>query len=378
MKKALIFLFFFIPLTLHSQNTNEKALRKLADKLAHQFPIVDGHVDLPYRLKMINFRLTKDYLGIPIQSKEGNFDYTRAKKGGLSAPIMSIFVPADFQRKGGAKELADSLIDMVQGIAQNHPNKFKVALNPTAIEQNFKKGLISLPMGMENGAPIETNLQNITYFRQKGISYITLTHTEDNQICDSSNDKKRTWGGLSPYGYSVVKEMNKVGVMIDISHVSDETFFQVMENSKAPCIASHSSCRAFTPDFPRNMSDEMIKKLAEKGGVIMISFGNMFLDNKSALHYLNAEKGPRPEVGLEKLVAHIEHVVKLVGINHVGFGSDFDGVSDALPIGMKDVSAYPNLIYELLKKGYSEADIAKICYQNVFRVWNKVLEIAEK
>ncbi|MCU0446551.1 MAG: dipeptidase [Microscillaceae bacterium] len=352
--------------------------RRLAHKIAHRYPMVDGHVDLPYRLKSLNFRLQKEYLGIPIQSDKGEFDYVKAKKGGLSAPFMSIFVPSNYQREGGAKELADSLIKMIEGISQAHPDKFALAKTPQDIAQNFRNGLISLPLGMENGAPIEDKLANVSYFFNRGVRYITLTHVEDNLICDSSNDKKRTWGGLSAFGREVVAEMNRLGMLIDISHVSDETFFQVMELSKSPCIASHSSCRTFTPDFPRNMSDAMIKKLAQKGGVIMISFGNMFLDNASAKHYLEQQKQAKPLVTVKAIADHIDHVVKIAGVDYVGFGSDFDGVGDYLPEGIKTVAEYPNLIFELLQRGYTEKDIAKMMYQNIFRVWNEVIAQAQK
>ncbi|MBC8112291.1 MAG: membrane dipeptidase, partial [Verrucomicrobia bacterium] len=231
-----------------SLKTNDEKLYLRADKLAHQNIILDGHVDLPYRLKISKFRLTKEFTGIPVSSSEGDFDYMRAKKGGLSAPFMSIYVPSEHQKTPGtSKQVADSLIDMVNFITSNNPDKFALAFSPDDIERNFRKGLISLPMGMENGSPLENDLKNVEYFYKKGIRYITLTHGKDNLICDTSYDTTRTWKGLSPFGREVVKEMNRVGMMVDVSHISDETFFQVMELSEAPCIASHSSCRFFTP-----------------------------------------------------------------------------------------------------------------------------------
>lgn len=382
----------------------DEALRQKANDLAHRYIITDGHVDLPYRLRIKHFRLEREYLGIPISTKEGDFDYERAKKGGLSAPFMSVYIPASYQKTGGAKALADSLIDLVNGIAKAHPDKFKVAKTPTEVESNFAKGLISLPMGMENGAPLGT-LEDVAYFRKRGISYVTLTHGKDNQICDSSYDSTRTHGGLSSYGREVVREMNRVGIMVDISHVSDDTFFQVMQLSAVPCIASHSSCRKFTPDFQRNMSDEMIQLLAKKGGVIQINFSTLFLDGakrqaiKKGEEELEAllkakkiskespegekiqkefqQKNPVLMADVEAVASHIDHVVKLTGgTDNVGFGSDFDGVGDTLPTGLKDVSQYPNLIYALLKKGYTEQDIEKICYKNVWRVWRQTLQFA--
>lgn len=383
----------------------DPALRKKADQLAQKYIITDGHVDLPYRLKVKNFRLTRDYLGIPIETDEGDFDYVRAKAGGLDVPFMSIYIPASYQENGGAKALADSLIDMVSGIADAHPDKFAVVSTATEAEAAVKTGKIALPMGMENGAPVEDDLKNVGYFRKRGISYITLTHSKDNQICDSSYDTTGTWKGLSPFGREVVREMNKEGIMVDISHVSDNTFWQVMDITNAPCIASHSSARKFTPGFERNMNDEMIKRLGENGGVIQINFGSTFLDGeiqkkrdqmRNELQELLATKNlsyrdeaakpiieqftkehPAVYADLDIVADHIDHVVAIAGIDHVGFGSDFDGVGDSLPTGLKDVSQYPNLLYTLLKRGYSEDDIAKICYKNVWRVWNEVQQVAK-
>lgn len=386
---------------------NDEQLRAYADELAHKFIITDGHVDLPFRLKVKNFRLDREYMGIPVSSKEGDFDFERAKKGGLDAPFMSIYIPSSYQKKpDNGKALADSLIDMIDGIAEQIPDKFARANTPAEVEANFKAGKVSLPLGMENGAPIGNDLANVKYFYDRGIRYITLTHGKDNQICDSSYDTTRTWNGLSPFGRKVVEEMNKTGIMVDISHVSDSTFYQVMAMTKVPCIASHSSCRFYTPGFVRNMSDDMIKKLGENNGVIQINFGSTFLDstvrakneeNRKKLQAILDEKkmkfsdslakpvidqfqkeNPSLFADVETVANHIDHVVKLTGIDHVGIGSDFDGVGDSLPTGLKDVAQYPNLIYVLLKRGYTESDIEKICYKNVWRVWNAVGEAARK
>jgi len=384
---------------------DDAAIKKLADELAHKYIITDGHVDLPYRLKITNFRLEKEFLGIPLKTDKGDFDLERAKKGGLDAPFMSIYIPASYQKDGGAKIFADSLIDMVSGIADAHPDKFAITTSPAQAKANFEKGILSLPMGMENGAPIEDDIKNVEYFRDRGIRYITLTHSKDNQICDSSYDSTRTWNGLSSFGREVVTEMNRVGIMVDISHVSDSTFYQVMEMTDVPCIASHSSCRIFTPDFERNMNNDMIKLLGEKNGVIQINFGSTFLDGEIAkqrnelrsklMKLLEAEdlsfrdEAAKPIVeqfqkdnpalfsDVEKVADHIDNVVKVAGIDHVGLGSDYDGVGDSLPTGLKDVSQYPNLIFTLLKRGYTEEDIAKICYKNVFRVWEAVEKAAQ-
>jgi membrane dipeptidase len=343
-------------------------------------------------------------MSIPISSKEGDFDYERAKEGGLDAPFMSIFIPAAYQQEPDyGKGLADSLMFMVESIVDAHPDKFALATTPGEIIANTAAGKISLPFGMENGAPIGDSIENVKYFFDKGVRYITLTHSKDNQICDSSYDTLNTWSGLSPFGEKVVTEMNRVGIMVDVSHVSDSAFYDVLKITTAPVIASHSSCRFFTPGFQRNMSDDMIKELGKNGGVIQINFGASFLDslarvNSKALDSLGnvlKEKGllsRDPEAqpiidqfaknhsdlfsDVERVADHIDHVVKLIGIDHVGIGSDFDGVGDELPVGLKDVSDYPNLIYVLLKRGYTPDDIEKICSKNVLSTWNKVIEVA--
>nr|HMS70878.1 dipeptidase [Saprospiraceae bacterium] len=319
---------------------------------------------------------------------------------GLDVPFMSIYIPSSYQVTGGAKAYADSLIDMVEKIAAELPDYYKTVKSPAEAEAVVAAGKIALPMGMENGAPIEKDIKNVAYFKKRGISYITLTHGKDNQICDSSYDTTATWKGLSPFGMEVVAEMNTQGIMIDVSHISDKTFWQVMELSRVPVIASHSSARNFTPGFQRNMSDEMIVEMGKKGGVIQVNFGSTFLDgslkpNWDKFDKLLSDKNLKesdPEAkklmtefeakngslfsDVEKVADHIDLIVKLAGIDHVGLGSDFDGVGDSLPTGLKDVSQYPNLIYVLLKRGYTDEQIEKICYKNVWRVWNQVLNHA--
>lgn len=366
-------------------------LAEEAGRLSHKYIIVDGHVDLPYRLR----HKMED---VSLQTEGGHFDYVRAKKGGLDAPFMSIYIPAD-KEMNGAMDLAKELIASVEKLCADYPDKFALAITPGDIEANFAKGLISLPMGLENGAPVEGQLENLDFLYDRGIRYITLCHSKDNHICDSSYDRKYTHGGLSPFGYDVIARMNKLGIMVDVSHVSDSAFYQAIRTSQAPVIASHSSCRHFTPGFERNVSDEMIRLIGENNGVMMINFGSGFITSKGnkAMQEVMAkvmagadENDPLIQAQLDSiknqpalmgdisLVAdHIDKVVEIAGIDHVGFGSDFDGVSN-LPIGLEDASKLPDLIEELLKRGYSEEDIAKICYKNIFRVWNEVIAVSEK
>ncbi len=376
----------------------DEQIKIKAIELAHKFLIIDTHVDVPYRLE-------SKWEDISQSTELGHFDYPRAKDGGLDAPFMSIYIPAKHEKTGGGKELADKLIDMVEEIANEHPDKFAVAASVDAVIENFKSGIISFPMGMENGTAIERELKNLKYFYDRGIRYITLAHSESNHISDSSYDEEIQWNGLSPFGKEVVSEMNRLGMMVDVSHLTDSAFYDVIQLSNAPVIASHSSCRYFTPEWERNMNDEMINTLAEHQGVIMINFGSSFINKKvreenskhwdfidswltkNNLSYSDNEakefideyfEGVKPDtVYVSQVADHIDHVVHLVGIDHVGFGSDFDGVI-FLPEGLSDVSMYPNLIYELLKRDYSEEDIEKICSGNLLRVWKEVEETANR
>lgn len=379
--------------------TDDNVLREKARRLAQEYIIVDGHVDIPYRLK-------NRWEDISQRTPGGDFDYVRAKEGGLNAPFMSIYIPSEREQQKTAKQLADSLIDMMEGLEKAHPDKFAVARSVADVRSQSKRGVISLLLGMENGSPIEGKLDNVKYFYNRGIRYIGLAHSRDNHLSDASFDTTRTWKGLSPFGKQVIAEMNRLGIIIDLSHLSDDAAFQALELTKAPVIASHSSCRAFTPGWHRNMGDEMIKQLGKNGGVIMINFGSSFISER----YRKAEEIGREEImaylrknnlrfsdpkaqefireyrikntiefaDVTEVVDHIDHVVKLVGVDHVGFGSDFDGVGDSLPNGLKDVSYYPNLIYHLLKRGYSESDIKKICGENALRVMSKVEEVARQ
>lgn len=379
-----------------ARKATPEELQARAETLAHELLIVDTHVDVPYRLE-------EEWEDVSERTAKGDFDHPRAVAGGLDAPFMSIYVPAEFEGNG-AKAVADRLIDMVETIAGDHPDQFAIATSPAEVREVKATGRIALPMGMENGAPIEGDLAALEHFHDRGIRYITLTHSKVNHISDSSFDTERRWGGLSDFGREVVAEMNRLGIMVDVSHVSDDAFWDVMEIAQAPAIASHSSARHFTPGFERNMSDDMIRRLAEHGGVIQINFGSAFLRadaQEQSTAFWEARRLFMEEHGLERgapeleawtdayrqehptiyadvsdVADHIDHVVELVGVDHVGFGSDFDGVGDSLPTGLKDVSYYPNLIRELLARGYSEADVAKIAGENLMRVWAEVERVA--
>ncbi len=373
----------------------DESIEARAARLARETLIIDGHVDLPYRLHHLADE-GKPMPDLSVHGEDGDFDAAKAKEGGLDAPFMSIFIPAKHQTEGGAKALADALIDNVETIVSKWPTEFAKAHSPAEIEENFKTGHISLLMGIENGAALEDDLANVKHFFDRGVRYITLAHAKDNLICDSSYDDANTWGGMSPFGHKVVAEMNRVGILVDVSHVDDETFYDVMKISTKPVIASHSSMRHFTPGFERNMTDDMVRALAQNGGVVMINFGSTFISQEAnewrvrlkaeEERFAGANKGakdkalkahkeewvvknPLPFATAADVANHIDRVVQLVGVDHVGLGSDFDGVGDSLPVGLKDASGYPRLIEILLERGYSDEDIAKICSGNLLRVW---------
>jgi len=375
--------------------TVTESYTEAAHRITQQTIIVDGHIDVPYRIN-------KHWEDVTKATASGDFDYPRAIKGGLNAPFMSIYVPASLDNSDQSTRLADQLIDSVEAIVGRAPNKFALAHTVNDVERNFAEGKISLPMGMENGSPVQGSLDTLNRFYERGIRYITLAHSQSNHISDSSYDLRRKWKGLSPFGKEMVKEMNNLGIIVDISHVSDDAFYQTLEISSAPVFASHSSLRKFTPGFERNMDDEMIKKLAEHDGVIMINFGSGFVsglartwrdertqqaedlantfgdDSQEVADFITQynANNPYPFATLETVLQHIDHVVQLVGIDYVGIGSDYDGVGDSLPIGLKDVASFPTLVEGLLGRGYSETDIKKILSGNALRVWRAVENVA--
>ena len=365
--------------------------------LAQKYMLIDTHIDVPERLE-------GNWEDVTGPTRAGDFDYERARRGGLDLPFMSIYTPAEAEAQGSSYSLANRLIDRVEALVGRAPGKFALVRTPQEAVAAHQRGLIGLAMGMENGSPIDGKLENLAFFQGRGISYITLTHSLSNHISDSSYDEHRQWNGLSPFGRDLVAEMNRLGIMVDISHVSDAAFYQVLELSQTPVIASHSSARHFTPGWERNMSDDMIRALAAGGGVIMVNFGSSFLTEEARQwfdhmkearkaflqqngldeHDMEAEafqgsyraEHPFPYASLDDLTAHFEHIIGLVGVAHVGIGSDFDGVGDSLPAGMKDVSFYPALIAKLLDKGHSEEDIEAIMGGNLLRVWRAVEQYA--
>lgn len=374
-----------------SKEVSDKDLGEMALTICQNNIILDSHIDWPERI----YHYPAD---ISNENADRDFDLVRANRGGLNAAMSVVYIPPGLDIDE-SRIMVDSLYWLVTYYPDKYPGKFALARTPDEITNNFRNGVFSLPLCLENGAPIGNDLSYIRQLKEKGIVYITLCHSKSNQICDSNYDSNRPWNGISPIGLEVIREMNRQGIMIDISHSTDSTVIQALRISKAPIVATHSSCRQFTPGFERNLSDTLIKAIANKNGVVMIAFGSMFLDSACSvnivnlLHWFDSTGIARtsPE-GIEfiqtygeshkiladanQVVDHIDHVVKIAGIDYVGIGSDYDGVGPSQPVGLPDVSSYPVVVFELLKRGYSEKEIEKILAKNFFRVWNEVLEVA--
>ena len=392
MKKNQLLKFSLVSLLITTAHVKAESSTEYAESLADKYIIVDTHIDTP-------IRLFYNWVDIGERSKVGEFDYPRAVQGGLDAAFMSIFIPPSIDAEGQAKSFADNLIDSVEKIVAQQPKKFQIATCVSDVHKLQNASAVALPMGIENGGPIAGKIENLRHFYKRGIRYITLAHSKWNHISDSSYDPEEHWGGLSDFGTSLVKEMNNVGVMIDVSHITDRAFWQVIALTETPVIASHSSLRYFVPGFHRNMSDEMVRAMGENGGVIQINFGSTFVTEK-ARNFINEsrdaveqfqkenqlndddpkiskyreeymKKNNFPYARVADVADHIDRTVELAGIDHVGLGSDFDGVGPTLPTNLKHVGDYPNLIQELLKRGYSERDIQKILVGNLLRVWKE-------
>lgn len=368
-----------------------------ARKLAQDAVIVDTHIDAPGVL------MSKwADLGKPAPDRE--FDYPRARAGGLDVAFMSIYTSAAQDDDGSAWQVANTMIDAVEALAARHPDKFAILTSPRDVGRLRKGGRVLLPLGMENGAPIGDDLANLRFFFGRGIRYITLAHGANNRISDSSYALDKKWNGLSPFGRDVVREMNRLGIMVDVSHLSDAAVRDAVALSRVPVIASHSALRHFTPGFERNLSDELVKAIAGKGGVVQIPFGNAFVNPEAAqntqayfraVNDLNKRNAalqaagkpqeskeafdkaweaahPSPKTAIAAVLDQIDYAVKLVGAEHVGIGSDFDGVDGNLPDTLRTVADYPNLVAGLQARGYSEEGIRKILGGNLLRVWGEV------
>jgi membrane dipeptidase len=387
-----------LPVFVFTQTTPGDAVSARAKQLHDRAIVIDSHDDTTQRL------LSDKTYDISKRQKNGNIDIPRMREGGLDALFFSIWVPSDVT---GVKAVntANALIASVHKAVAAHPNDLVLATTAADVRKAAADHKIAALMGMEGGHMINDDLAQLRKYAALGVRYLTLTHFKNNNWADSSTDKP-AHNGLTPFGKDVVRELNKLGMMVDISHVADKTFYDALEITKAPVIASHSSCRAIA-HHPRNMTDDMLRALAKNGGVVMINYEVSFLSEEyrvasdkasggvvaqlaalskkcggdeacSTLESarINTEamnSGALPKVSWEKIIEHIDHAVKVAGADHVGLGSDFDGAT--MPIGMEDASKLPKITDALIKKGYSDADIEKILGGNILRVMEQVEKV---
>lgn len=368
-----------------------------ATRLAQDAIIVDTHIDSPGILD-------EKWADLGKAQDDREFDYPKARAGGLDVAFMSIYTSAGQDDDGSAWQVANAMIDGIEALVQRHPDKFAILTSPKDTQRLLEGGRVLLPLGMENGAPLGDKLDNVKFFHDRGVRYITLAHSANNRIADSSYTSTKKWNGLSAFGRQVVAEMNRLGMMVDVSHLGDASAMEAIALSKAPVIASHSAFRHFTPSFERNISDEIAKAIATKGGVVQVPFGTAFINPASAADtqayfrairefdqknaQLKAQGKPLQDIAafekawaaahpvrpstLAQVLDQIDYGVKLLGADHVGIGSDFDGVGGELPNELKTVADFPKLVAGLQQRGYNEVDIRKILGGNLLRVWEQI------
>jgi membrane dipeptidase len=393
MKRAVLTLLLAFPLTLSAAVRKHEPAKPVPPP-----PItVDTHADTPSEFMDKPFDLG-------VANTRGHFDYPRMKAGGLDAEFFAAYVPASYANKGAAAYTM-KIMETIHEMTDAYPAMVRFATSTAEIRGAAAGGHRAILIGIEGGHAIEDSIELLRAFYRFGARYMTLTHTNSNGWADSSGDEAKH-NGLTPFGKQVVLEMNRLGMLVDVSHVSDKTFYDAVEVSKAPVIASHSSARALA-HHPRNMTDDMLRALAKNGGVAMVNFYPVFLSDeqweaskardarfKPLIAELKAadpsegevykagvkklmDANPLPKVPWTLIVDHIDHMVKVAGVDHVGIGSDFDGIPST-PEGMEDVSKLPAIRAELKRRGYSEADIRKIMGENFLRVFAEAEKVAKE
>ncbi|HEY6805195.1 MAG TPA: dipeptidase [Pyrinomonadaceae bacterium] len=381
-----------------TKEPRDEKLWKQALAIHRKAIVIDSHNDITTPMTNDDYDLS----GAPPVPYRTSID--RMKEGGLTAEFFSVYIKPNYVTSGGAARRTLDMIDSVYRACERHPNDLMFSTSVADIRRAKKQGKIAALMGIEGGHAIEDSLATLREFYRLGVRYMTLTWNNTNNWADAGRGEKRHHG-LSKFGEEVVLEMNRLGMMVDVSHVSDETMSDALDVSKAPIIASHSSARALS-NVPRNIPDDLLKRIADKGGVIQVNFYSFFVDAATVGPQTDAREArlkaqqdeinekykddperraeesdkleaanPLPPLPLSKLIDHIDHIVKVAGIDHVGLGADFDGAND-MPEGARDVSMLPNITYELLKRGYSEKDIRKILGENLLRVFTEVERVA--
>lgn len=369
-----------------------------AREILRTTPLIDGHNDLPWALRQ---GYANDPHGVDLTtnlsaSTRLHTDIPRLRSGGVGGQFWSVYVPASLSPVEAAKATFEQ-IDMVKRLAGAYPGVFEIATTADDIERIHREGRIASLIGMEGGYSIDDSLGLLREFYDSGARYMTLTHSKTTNWADSATDAPK-WGGLSPFGEDVVREMNRLGMMVDLSHVSPDTMVDAMRVSDAPVIFSHSSARAVT-DHPRNVPDSVLREMAADGGIVMVTFVPGFVSGAQTEWIAGiqaeaarlgvdpgaatpdprlvawAEAHPRPRATMDDVLAHIQHVRDVAGIDHIGLGGDFDGV-DSLPDNVDGVDAYPRILAALMARGWTEADIRKLAGENLLRVMRQVEAVA--
>jgi membrane dipeptidase len=397
MLKLLLICLLAIPV---AAQTRDERVWQRALQIHRRAIVIDTHNDVTTPMTNDDFDLS----GAPPMPYRTNIE--RMKKGGLTAEFFSLYIKPWYVEHGGSARRTLDMIDSVYRAVERHPTDLMFATSVADIRRAKRTGRVAALMGIEGGHAIEDSLPALREFYRLGVRYMTLTWNNTNNWADAGRGEKKH-NGLSEFGKEVVREMNRLGMLIDVSHVSDKTMSDALDVSRAPIIASHSSARAIS-NVPRNIPDDLLKRIAKNGGVVQVNFYSAFVDVKTVgpqseerdkrlkaqqdaidEKYKNdperrAEESdkleaanPLPPLPISKLIDHIDHIVKVAGIDHVGIGADFDGAND-MPEGAQDVSMLPNITYELLKRGYSERDIRKILGENFLRVFAEAERVARR
>lgn len=325
--------------------------------------VIDTHCDTPERL----------ISGADIVSRgsDGHFDFERMDEGGVDCEFFALYTSNGMPPDAALRRVMEMMSAVKDSVA-SYPNA-RLAYSAEDVMDNKRRGMKSIAIGIENAAPLGKSLFILREMYRMGARYVTLTHNGNNEICDAALAGERKWNGLSPFGREFVAEMNRIGMMVDVSHVSDETFYDVLSVSTAPVIASHSCCRALS-GHPRNLDDRMLKALAGNGGVVQINFYPLFLDAAAVGSVRSIDSDTSAMPSYKKVVDHIEHAVEIAGIGNVGIGSDFDGIGYT-PAGLEDISKLPVIWEELSSRGYGDKEISMIAGGNFLRVWKAVEDL---
>jgi len=340
-------------------------------------PLVDGHNDLPWAIRTFA-DAPHDVDAYDLRTRTpGHTDIPRLREGRVGVQFWSVYVPSRAVAEGAARVQLEQ-IDIAKRVFARYPDVLEETLTADDAERAFREGRIASVMGMEGGHVIENSLGALRAFYEMGARYLTLTHSENTDWADASTDSPRH-GGLNAFGREVVREMNRLGMMVDLSHVAPQTMRAALDVSEAPVIFSHSSARAVT-DHVRNVPDDVLRRMADNGGIVMVTFVPAFVNDEvrrwAALPQEERTQ-PAPRATMADVIRHIEHVRDVAGIDHVGIGGDFDGISQ-VPVGLEDVSTYPALLAELSRRGWSEEDLGKLAGANAMRVWREVERVAAR